>query len=193
MYERTVRRHIILGANCQILRPTKCVKMPSLLMRITTTVFLLLAVAAVADEREPKGSTTSWSVTTNNSNIVFHFHNSTSGSNWIVNGGPPPIALPHTYKDADSGILFYVESDGQHVTAIKPDGKILWSREPFGDAHLDFYRTKTPRIVYIERIDEAHNWMLKGKSGKYIGIRFNSSQSGILDVKTGDFTFMGQN
>jgi hypothetical protein len=90
-------------------------------------------------------------------------------------------------------ILFYVESDGRHVTAINPDGKILWSREPFGDAHLEFYRTKTPRIVYIQRIDDAHNWMLKGKSGKYIGTRFNSSQSGILDVKTGDFTFMGQN
>ena len=41
-----------------------------------------------------------------------------------------PIALPHTYRDPDSGIIFYVETDGRHVSAINPDGKILWSRDP---------------------------------------------------------------
>jgi hypothetical protein len=40
-------RHIILGANCPIPRLTKCVKMPSLLTRITTAAFILLTVAAV--------------------------------------------------------------------------------------------------------------------------------------------------
>jgi hypothetical protein len=57
-------------------------------------------------------------------------HNNTSGSNWTVNGGLVPIALPHTYRDPDSGIIFYVETDGRHVSAINPDGKILWSRDP---------------------------------------------------------------
>lgn len=155
-------------------------------------MFLLLAIAILADEREPIGSTTSFSVTTNNNQIVFHMHNNASGSNWIVNGGPVPITLPHTYKDADSGIVFYVESDGRHVTAINPDGHILWSRDPFADAHLEFYRTTTPRIIYIDKMDKARGGMLKGKSGKYLAIRFNSSQAGILDVTTGDFTFMGQ-
>jgi hypothetical protein len=164
-------------------------------MKTLTMILLLSAVAAFADEREPVGSRTSWSATTNNNQIVFQVHNDTSGSNWTVNSGPVPITLPHTYKDVDSGIVFYVESDGRHVTAIAPDSRILWSRDPFADAHLQPYRTHTPLIVYIGKIDvadESHNWMLRGRTGRYIAISFNSSQFGIIDIKTGDFTFMGQ-
>jgi len=169
-------------------------------MKPLATLFLFLAVAAIADEREPKGSTTSWSVTTNNNAIVFHFHNNTSGSNWVVNGGPLPIPLPYTYKDADTGIIFCVESDGRHVTAISPDGKILWSKDPFADAHLEHYRTDTPRIVLLDEVDksdEPHQWIVRAMAqkgiSKFICISFNSSQSGCLDFRTGDFTFLGQN
>jgi len=117
-----------------------------------------------------------------------------------INNPPPAIALPHTYKDADTGIVFYVESDGRHVTAISPDGKILWSRDPFADAHLEYYRTRTPRIVYIDEIDksdEAHQWIVRAMArkgiSKFICINFDSSQSGCLDFNTGEFTFLGQN
>ena len=150
-------------------------------MKITTIVLLIFAVAAFAGEQEPIGSKTSWSVATNDNQIVFHFHNDTSGSNWTVSGGSVPISLPHTYKDAESGIVFYVESDGRHVSAISPAGQILWSRDPFADAHLPFYRTHTPRIVFIGR------W--RGS----VAISFDSTQSGDLDIKTGNFTFTGQN
>jgi hypothetical protein len=167
-------------------------------MRTATTIFLLSAAIIVADDREPIGSTTSWVAKTNDNRVTFHFHNYSSGSNWVVNAGPLPINLPHTFKDPDSGIVYYVESDGRHVTAINPEGKILWSRDPFADAKLDFYRTKTPRIVSIGRLenDKSHNWIRKVMASKgttnFICITFNSTQFGCLDVENGHFILLGQ-
>jgi hypothetical protein len=149
-------------------------------MKTIAAFLTLLMVAVLAAEREPPGSKTSYTVTTNGDQLVYRFHNNTSGSNWVAYGDMP-IAIPYTYKDADSGIIFYVESDGRHVTAISPEGKILWTRDPFADAHLPFYRTQTPRIVQIGR---NGSWLLF--------IKFNSSQCGSIDVKTGHFTFTGQ-
>jgi hypothetical protein len=83
-----------------------------------------------------------------------------------------PFPGPQSYRDADSGIIFYVESDGRHIAAIGQDGKLLWHRDPFADARLE---------------------AMTGKgSGKFVCISYNSSQAGVLDMKTGDFTFMGQ-
>jgi len=128
-----------------------------------------------------RGTRVSWSITTNNNHIVYHMHNESTGSNWDVNGWPPSISLPYTCKDANSGIWFYVETDGRHVTAIQPDGTILWSKDPFADSHLALYRTQTPRIAYFTLTDKS------------INIIFNSSQFGTMDIKTGYFTFQGQN
>jgi hypothetical protein len=169
-------------------------------MKLLASIFLLLATAAIASDREPPGSTTTTFIDHKNDTVIYS--NSVSGSNWTlkINHPSPPIALPHTYRDADSGIIFYVESDGRHVTAISPDAKILWSRDPFADAQLEFYRTKTPSIVFIDEIDksdEPHQWIVKAMARKgitkFVCITFNSSQSGCLDFKTGDFTFLGQN
>jgi hypothetical protein len=150
--------------------------------------------------REPAGSTTHFTKTTNSDNqIVFHFHNDTSGSNWVVYGGPVPISLPYKYKDPDSEITFEVESDGRHIVAVDADGKTLWRRDPFADARLKPYRTATPKIVYISNLrkdDAPHQWIRKAmeKEGvtNFICINFNSSQSGCLDIRNGNFTFLGQ-
>jgi hypothetical protein len=110
----------------------------------------------IATNQEPKGSTTSWSVTTNSDNqIIFHFHNNTSGSNWITYGGPVPISLPHTFIETNSGMSFLVESDGRHIVASSADEKILWRKDPFADAHLEFYRTENPKIVYISSLSKT--------------------------------------
>ncbi len=101
---------------------------------------------------------------------------------------------PLIYKSAKSGTLFYVESDGRHVSAIDPGGKIIWCRDPFADAGLKPYRVGKPLIVGI---GPPNDWMIKavasrGKNGELILINFNSSQAGVLDAGSGDFTFMGQ-
>src|SRR5262245_19835120 len=75
-------------------------------------------------KRQPIGSTTSWTAISTNSDyqLIYHMTNHTSGSNWIMYGGSV-LLLPYAYRDVDSGITFYVESDGRHVSAIDANGK----------------------------------------------------------------------
>src|SRR5215469_11722295 len=56
---------------------------------------------------------------------------------------------PQVYRDVHTGTAFYVESDGRHVAAISRDGKLLWVRDPFKDAHLEPYRTDHAQIISI--------------------------------------------
>lgn len=103
-----------------------------------------------------------------------------------------------SYRDPASGTIFYVESDLHHVVALDKDGKILWCRQPALDGNLPPYSEKHPRanpaVVWIGALAESQNERLKNTGGgKFIGISFNSRQAGVLDTKTGDFTFWGQN
>jgi hypothetical protein len=103
-----------------------------------------------------------------------------------------------TYRDPDSGTIFYVESDLHHVVALDKDGKVLWCRQPALDGNLPPYSKSHPRsnpsISWIGALRESDRERLKNSgSGKFIGISFNSRQAGMLDVKNGDFTFQGQN
>jgi hypothetical protein len=98
-----------------------------------------------------------------------------------VRDGYPGALMGLIHKDSASGIIIYVETDGRHVVAISPEGKILWRKDPFIDAGLMPYRMARPTISFIGA----------GRDGT-IGIRFNSSQSGTMDIATGAFTFDGQ-
>jgi hypothetical protein len=102
-----------------------------------------------------------------------------------------PFPGPQVYKDLNSGTLFYVETDGRHVAAISGEGKLLWSKDPFKDAHLPFYRTEKPQIVYIGPAPKGVHPPEK-ESNKFVSIAFNSSQSGLLRISNGDFEFLGQ-
>ena len=62
------------------------------------------------------------------------------------------------------------------------------------DARLEPYRKRRPVVNFIA---EAPDWMLRnmnspGQKGQFVGLNFNSSQSGVLDVKSGEFFVMGQ-
>jgi hypothetical protein len=97
---------------------------------------------------------------------------------------------PQVYKDPTTGTLLYVETDGRHEAAISVNGKLLWIRDPFKDAQLSFYRTKTPRIVYIGPIPKDDT--VRVEHDKFVAIRFNSSQFGVMSISNGDFRFGGQ-
>ena len=90
---------------------------------------------------------------------------------------------PLTFVDTQSRVLYYVESDGRHVSAIAADGKLLWHRNPFVDAKLQPYRFRKPIIVWIG-LDESR--------GNSLAISFNSSQFGLLNAKTGEFDYRGR-
>jgi len=93
---------------------------------------------------------------------------------------------PQVYKDPTSGTLLYVETDGRHVAAISCAGKLLWNRDPFQDAHLPFYRTEKPQIVYLGP-DRAG-----GEPGRFVAVAFNSSQFGVIRISDDEFPFRGQ-
>ncbi len=95
---------------------------------------------------------------------------------------------PLSYRDAESGILFLVESNRHHVVAVDKDGKILWARQPATDGKLppysETYPCPNPAITWI-----GASTVPRPNS---VGISFNSRQAGALDLKAGDLTFLGQ-
>ena len=102
-----------------------------------------------------------------------------------------------SYREPDSGIIFYIEGDLHHIVALDKDGKILWRRQPALDGNLPPYSEehpmKNPAIVWLGGLTEKEKERLKKTgSGKFIGISFGSRQAGVLDVKNGDFIFEGQ-
>jgi hypothetical protein len=110
----------------------------------------------------------------------------------------PAKAQPRAFKDPRTAISFYVESDGRHLAAIGPDGKILWVRNPFEDRHLCPYRSPRPVIVHMEVAEAAqHSNVIKLRGGdtthEILSLQFDSSQFGVIDEITGDFFPEGQN
>ena len=60
---------------------------------------------------------------------------------------------PQVCKDPTTGTLLYVESDGRHVAAISRDGKLLWNKDPFKDAHLPLFHLL---LASVGRTVERH-------------------------------------
>ena len=52
---------------------------------------------------------------------------------------PFMIGQPFLLRDPRSGSFLYVESDGRHMSAIAPDGSLLWHRDLFGNQIQKFF------------------------------------------------------
>jgi hypothetical protein len=100
-----------------------------------------------------------------------------------------PYKGPVAYVDKNLQVVFYAETDGRHLSAINLDGRVLWTRSPFVDAQLKPYRVVEPRIV---KINPPLPWMIVGAKGTFVAITFESTQFGLVDVKSGDFILLGQ-
>ncbi len=100
-------------------------------------------------------------------------------------------SAPQVYKDPKSGTLLYLETDGRHLAAIAPDGKLLWSRDPFSDAHLSFYRFRNPKVVNIRAIAPASD-PEEPEPDKFVAVFLANSQFGWLRISDGEFRFLGQ-
>ena len=114
----------------------------------------------------------------------------------------PADAHPLAYKDPRTSITFYVESDGRHLSAIDKNGKLLWVKNPFEDSAGCPYRTARPVIRSIETTELTDKAIAEAARlpqlhidphDKYLWVRFDSSQMGYLNERTGYFSFMGQN
>lgn len=98
---------------------------------------------------------------------------------------------PVAYVDKKLHLVVYAETDGKHLSAIDSEGHVLWTSAPFSDAHLKPYRIAEPRIVQIYA---PLPWMLEGAKEKsaFVALAFESTQFGVVDLKSGKFFFLGQ-
>jgi hypothetical protein len=117
-------------------------------------------------------------VTFNDSNVTFYLSDTFE-----------PYNKPVPYRDASTGITLSVESDGRHVVATNDSNETMWRADPFSDAKLTPYRTAYPRIVYIGPVA---GWMSDIVQEPSVSIGFDSSQFGIIVLRTGEFIFQGQ-
>ena len=104
----------------------------------------------------------------------------------------PDQRLPRTtlsYADPSGETTYLVAKDRRHVRAFNRDGSLRWKANPFNDSNLRPYRFPHPQISYIGK---PQPWQLEGHDSDSIAILFNSSQFGIMNARTGDFTFQGQ-
>ena len=94
---------------------------------------------------------------------------------------------PIQVTDKETGIVYEVQSDRRTITATKQDGTIVWKINPFVDAKLEPYRFKYPYINYFGKTHNNAN--LKEP---VLGIAFNSSQFGDIELESGKFHWGGQ-
>ena len=94
-----------------------------------------------------------------------------------------------TYTDSATRTIYVVEKDRRHVTAKNSDGSTRWRRNPFVDAKLGPYRFPHPQITIVRA---PHPWQLENHNEHSVAIGFNSSQFGIINPDSGDFTWQGQ-
>jgi hypothetical protein len=105
------------------------------------------------------------------------------------------LDAPLTYKDPGSGILIYVETDRRHFAGIDPSGKVIWCRDLLKEepARINNSYEIEPLIYSIHA---PMDWTLKqmaskSKPGPFAGIGFLNKSFGVIDVRTGEFTWMG--
>ncbi len=104
------------------------------------------------------------------------------------------FVTPRVLNDRDTGVSYFLDSDGRHVSAVSPAGKLLWRVDPLDEAHCSAYRYDRPVILYFA-VPEQKWWQRKtqyGKRNEFIAIGYNSTQFGLLRKSSGQFIFEGQ-
>jgi hypothetical protein len=98
---------------------------------------------------------------------------------------PTSILKPMVYVHRPTQIVIYFESDGQHVSALDPNGRLLWHKNPTEQATNGEKRTdgSGPRVV-ITSAGPATD--VHGQSADHITICIGR-ESGLLNVRTGDY------
>jgi hypothetical protein len=95
--------------------------------------------------------------------------------------------------DTITNNYYVLDSTHTLIRAYNKSSKIIWQTNPRKDNSLPDYRHKNPVITYFkigEFRREENEFYKKGDKVLFIG--YSNSQFGYLDLKTGKFTFEGQ-
>jgi len=97
-----------------------------------------------------------------------------------------------TLLDSISNNYYILDSTHTTITAFSKLKQIIWKTNPRKDNSLSEYRLKNPAITYYNI--GVLNWNIgeHKKGERVISISYSNSQFGFLDLKTGNFTFAGQ-
>ena len=98
------------------------------------------------------------------------------------------LYFPIRITDTETGNIYEVQKDRRTIVGKTRDGKLLWKVNPFEDAKLKPYRVKHPIITYFGKSTMP---VRTEKGDRFLGVAFNSSQFGVIDLSSGSFTFHG--
>jgi hypothetical protein len=93
----------------------------------------------------------------------------------------------YTLIDDELKMKFILDSQRINITAYDSLGKVTWQTDPWLDNKLMTYRLKRPRIIFFAFVNEERT-----DNKEVIGIDYNNTQFGMVDKRTGKFTFWGQ-
>jgi hypothetical protein len=93
----------------------------------------------------------------------------------------------YTLIDVELKMKFILDSQRINIAAYDSLGKVIWRTDPWLDNRLMTYRLKRPRIIYFGFLNEERT-----DNKEVIAIDYNNTQFGIVDKRTGKFTFWGQ-
>jgi hypothetical protein len=93
----------------------------------------------------------------------------------------------YTLLDDEFKMKFILDSQRINITAFDSLGRAVWRTDPWLDNKLMTYRLKRPRIIYFGFVKRE-----RSDNKEVIGIDYNNTQFGMVDKRTGKFTFWGQ-
>lgn len=97
--------------------------------------------------------------------------------------------VPQILKDPKTGVIFYLESDRRHISAIAPDGKLLWCREVVPPPDKNRKGSRDLGIYDIQFDDPNDQGESPDKGDDYLRVNiFGESyagKSGNINKKTG--------
>lgn len=97
------------------------------------------------------------------------------------------------FSDDQLGIQVCSERDGSQVTALR-NGRAIWRRDSHADWKIGPYRTLYPVVRSMSTVLPIYLEGYKHLIPEHaIMIRYDSSQFGVVDEETGEFTMLGQN
>lgn len=108
----------------------------------------------------------------------------------FLSDGPSTIT-PIEVAVPCSDIVLHVEADGRTVWAAGKSGRRLWSEDPFERARMTPYRFRRP-VIHSVSPPAMQNGRCRAGDRRFVYLRYNSSQFGELDARTGRFAFGGQ-
>ena len=110
---------------------------------------------------------------------------------------------PAAYADRATETLFYVESDGRHVSAVRFDGHVLWTRDLYSDVKRVAWTseasddvTELDRIIHGDikdrKIVSVTRAAPRDRAKVYLLITFTSADFGVIDATSGELVSLGR-